>query len=144
LSLPAYAFFVACLGAIVAVIYTVETLVGEVYDGPLNAQLRTARSLEAQRRQRPPSEGASSLRSRLISFAAKLTAFENHPRQSDYDASLALKTFALNFVSAYGLSAGSVIEAPCLHMHNYAQRVHLRHNGDKDHRRKERLVCDPG
>lgn len=38
-SLPAYAFFVACLGAIVAVIYTVETLVGEVYDGPLKRVL---------------------------------------------------------------------------------------------------------
>jgi len=34
--------------------------------------------------------------------AGKLTNFENHPRQRDHEASLAIKTFALNFVAAYG------------------------------------------
>lgn len=38
-SLPAYAFFVACLAAVVAVIYTAETIVGEVYDGPFKRVL---------------------------------------------------------------------------------------------------------
>lgn len=33
-SLPAYAFFVGCLGVIIAAIYAVETIVNEVYDGP--------------------------------------------------------------------------------------------------------------
>lgn len=34
--------------------------------------------------------------------ADKLVVYENHPRSSEHDASLAMKTFALNFVSAYG------------------------------------------
>lgn len=43
---------------------------------------------------------------RLLSFyhdhAVKLTEWENHPRQSSYDRSLTLKTFALASIVAYG------------------------------------------
>jgi hypothetical protein len=34
--------------------------------------------------------------------ATKLTDFENHPYQSEYDTSLTIKLFALNFVASYG------------------------------------------
>lgn len=43
---------------------------------------------------------------RLLAFyhnhAVKLTEWENHPRQSSYDRSLTLKTFALGSIVAYG------------------------------------------
>ncbi|GAA5985026.1 hypothetical protein JCM10908_002492 [Rhodotorula pacifica] len=94
-SLPAYALFVAGLGTIVAVIYAVETIVGEVYDGPFKRILMLLPTVLFV-------SVVPQVNTLWAMTAGKLTAFENHPRQSEHEASLAIKTFALNFVSAYG------------------------------------------
>ncbi|GJN93434.1 hypothetical protein Rhopal_006490-T1 [Rhodotorula paludigena] len=94
-SLPAYFTFVGALGALVSGIYIVETLVGEVYDGPGKRFLTLVPTVLFVTL--VPQVSA------LWGFTAtKLTNFENHPRQSEYEASLTVKTFALNFVAAYG------------------------------------------
>jgi anoctamin-10 len=36
--------------------------------------------------------------------ATKLTNYENHPCQTEYETSLTVKTFALSFFAAYGES----------------------------------------
>ncbi|BGP13520.1 hypothetical protein JCM10213_005366 [Rhodosporidiobolus nylandii] len=94
-SLPAYGLFVALLGAMVAAIYVVETLLGEVYDGPGKKFLTLI-----------PTVLFVTLVPQVTALwhftASKLTGYENHVRQTEYDASLTIKVFALNFVSAYG------------------------------------------
>ncbi|GAA5921241.1 hypothetical protein JCM1841_001649 [Sporobolomyces salmonicolor] len=94
-SLPAYAAFVAFLGALVSGIYVVETLLGEIYDGPGKRFLTLI-----------PTVLFVTIVPQVTSLwqltAAKLTSFENHPRHTEHEASLTIKIFALNFVSAYG------------------------------------------
>ncbi|GAA6022675.1 hypothetical protein JCM10207_008577 [Rhodosporidiobolus poonsookiae] len=94
-SLPAYALFVSVLGALVGAIYVVETLLGEVYDGPGKKFLTLI-----------PTVLFVSLVPQVAGLwhwvATQLTNYENHPRQTEYETSLTFKVFALNFVSAYG------------------------------------------
>ncbi|KAJ8292595.1 hypothetical protein OF846_004358 [Rhodotorula toruloides] len=94
-SLPAYFAFIGFLGTIISAIYVVETLVSEVYSGPFKKFLTLIPTVLFVTL--VPQVNA------LWSFtASKLTTFENHPRQSEHEASLTIKTFALNFVAAYG------------------------------------------
>ncbi|GAA5907924.1 hypothetical protein JCM5296_006134 [Sporobolomyces johnsonii] len=94
-SLPAYAAFVAFLGALVSGIYVVETLLGEIYDGPGKRFLTLI-----------PTVLFVTIVPQVTALwqltAEKLTSFENHPRHTEQEASLTIKIFALNFVSAYG------------------------------------------
>lgn len=93
--LPVYFAFVAILGAIISTIYMIETVLGEVYDGPGKKILTMV-----------PTILFVSIVPQVTGFwqfvATKLTDFENHPYQSEYDTSLTIKLFALNFVASYG------------------------------------------
>ncbi|GAA5907782.1 hypothetical protein JCM6882_004555 [Rhodosporidiobolus microsporus] len=94
-SLPAYAAFVAILGALISGIYVVETLLGEVYEGPGKMFLTLIPTCLFV--VLVPQVAA------LWRFTAtQLTSYENHPHQTEHEASLTIKVFALNFVSAYG------------------------------------------
>ncbi|GAA5975577.1 hypothetical protein JCM11641_003539 [Rhodosporidiobolus odoratus] len=94
-TLPAYGAFVGILATLISGIYVVETLLGEVYDGPGKKFLTLI-----------PTVLFVTLVPQVASLwrftASKLTNFENHPRQTDFDTSLTLKVFAINFMSAYG------------------------------------------
>ncbi|GAA5877867.1 hypothetical protein JCM8547_002701 [Rhodosporidiobolus lusitaniae] len=94
-TIPAYLTFVSVLGALISTIYVVETLLGEVYDGPFKKFLTLI-----------PTVLFVTLVPQVSALwhftASKLTNYENHPRQTDHEASLTLKVFALNFVAAYG------------------------------------------
>ncbi|GAA5892461.1 hypothetical protein JCM8208_005827 [Rhodotorula glutinis] len=94
-GVPAYMAFVGILGAAISAIYVVETLLGEVYDGPGKKFLTLI-----------PTVLFVTLVPQVTTVwgfvAGKLTNFENHPRQRDHEASLTIKTFALQFVAAYG------------------------------------------
>ncbi|GAA5898715.1 Ist2p [Sporobolomyces salmoneus] len=93
--LPVYFLFVSILGGIISTIYMIETVLGEVYDGPGKKILTMI-----------PTILFVSIVPRVTGFwrfvATKLTDFENHPYQSEYDTSLTIKLFALNFVASYG------------------------------------------
>ncbi|GAA6058250.1 hypothetical protein JCM3770_006077 [Rhodotorula araucariae] len=94
-GIPVYIAFVGFLGAVISSIYVVETLLGEVYNGPGKKFLTLVPTVLFVTL--VPQVTA------LWSFTAgKLTAFENHPRQREHEASLTIKTFALQFVAAYG------------------------------------------
>ncbi|BGP42532.1 hypothetical protein JCM10450v2_006630 [Rhodotorula kratochvilovae] len=94
-GIPAYMAFVGFLGTIISSIYVVETLLGEVYDGPGKKFLTLI-----------PTVLFVTLVPQVTALwnftAGKLTTFENHPRQREHEASLTIKTFALQFVAAYG------------------------------------------
>ncbi|GAA6043352.1 hypothetical protein JCM8097_008045 [Rhodosporidiobolus ruineniae] len=94
-SIPAYLAFVGLLGALISGIYIVETLLGEVYDGPGKMFLTLV-----------PTCLFVTLVPQVNNLwhftASKLTTFENHPHQTDHESSLTLKIFALQLVSAYG------------------------------------------
>ncbi|BGP56210.1 hypothetical protein JCM8202v2_003823 [Rhodotorula sphaerocarpa] len=94
-SVPAYAAFVGFLGVIVAMIYVVETITNEVYDGHFQRILSLLPTVLFV-------AVVPQVNALWKMTADKLVVYENHPRSSEHDASLAMKTFALNFVSAYG------------------------------------------
>ncbi|GAA5869381.1 hypothetical protein JCM16303_000449 [Sporobolomyces ruberrimus] len=94
-ALPAYFAFVGILAAIICTIYVIETVLGEVYNGPGKKIFTMI-----------PTVLFVSIVPQVTGFwqfvATKLTDFENHPYQSEYDTSLTIKLFALNFVASYG------------------------------------------
>ncbi|KAI5477477.1 Calcium-activated chloride channel family protein [Pseudohyphozyma bogoriensis] len=94
-ALPVLLVFAAFLAGLISVIYAIETIVGEVYDGPGKRYLTLI-----------PTVLFAGVVPQIIALwsatATKLTDWENHPHQTEHDYSLTLKVFSLNFFVAYG------------------------------------------
>ncbi|KAF2135221.1 uncharacterized protein K452DRAFT_323173 [Aplosporella prunicola CBS 121167] len=82
------------LGALIALVFAVEIVVSEVYDGPMKAYWEYV----------PTVLLAASLpfvSSFLENIATMLTAYENHRTQDKQESSLTQKIFVLNFITNY-------------------------------------------
>ncbi|KAF8309277.1 DUF590-domain-containing protein [Clavulina sp. PMI_390] len=94
-SIPVIMLFAGLLIALMTSIFVFEAFVTQLYTGPGHQHIGLA-----------PTVLFILLVPRLLGFyhvyAVRLTEWENHPRQSSYDRSLALKTFALASIVAYG------------------------------------------
>ncbi|KAK4055391.1 hypothetical protein OIO90_003229 [Microbotryomycetes sp. JL221] len=94
-SVPALFGFALALATLISIIYSIETIVGEVYDGPGKRYLTLV-----------PTVLFVGVVPRVTGLwqttASRLTDYENHAHETEHDKSLTLKVFALNFLVAYG------------------------------------------
>ncbi|KAM0790940.1 hypothetical protein ACM66B_004245 [Microbotryomycetes sp. NB124-2] len=94
-SVPALLGFAVLLAVLISIIYSIETIVGEVYDGPGKRYLTLV-----------PTVLFVGVVPRVTGLwqatASRLTEWENHAHETEHEKSLTLKVFALNFLVAYG------------------------------------------
>ncbi|KAG8991194.1 hypothetical protein FRB94_012697 [Tulasnella sp. JGI-2019a] len=94
-GLPVIAFFAAALTALLTLIFVVEAFVTQLYTGPGVQYVGLV-----------PTGMFILLVPRLVGFyqqyATSMSNWENHVHQSSFNDSLALKTFALSNIVAYG------------------------------------------
>lgn len=94
-TVPVVFLFSIVLGMVISTIYTIETLVGEIYSGPAKSVVMLL-----------PTVLFVGLVPRFTAvwhtIAIRLTNFENFKKPHDHATALARKLVALNFLVAYG------------------------------------------
>ncbi|KAH8693654.1 calcium-activated chloride channel-domain-containing protein [Talaromyces proteolyticus] len=82
------------LGVLVVATFAMEVFISEVYQGPFKTYLDFLPTIVF-------SLALPTINSKLTSVATRLSKFENHRTEDDYERSQTQKTFVLNFITAF-------------------------------------------
>ncbi|KAK7757132.1 hypothetical protein SLS62_000679 [Diatrype stigma] len=94
LQIPFFAAALLALGAVITLVFAVEIIISEAYDGPYKWCLEYLPTLLL-------AAALPSMNSCLEFIAAQLAEYENHRTLDHYDMSLTQKLFGLSFIANY-------------------------------------------